>query len=283
MTGLETNFSGVDWVIVGCYLLGTVGVGLYVNRFISNMADYVVAGRAVRTWLAVASMTGSELGLVTVMFAAQKGFTGGFSAFHIAVVAGVVPLLVGFTGFIVVPLRRLGVMTIPQYYGLRFGQGIRVYGGILLAVAGILNMGMFLKAGAIFVTALTGLNDPMQVNLVMTALIILVLIYTTMGGMVSVIITDYLQFVVLSFGLLLACGLAVSELGWDNLVGTVEQIHGESGFNPTHEDGFGISYMAWMLLTAGLVSSTIWQTAVMRASSAEIMKPASSFRNALNV
>ena len=30
------------------------------------------------------------LGLVTVMFAAQKGFTGGFSAFHIAVVAGVV-------------------------------------------------------------------------------------------------------------------------------------------------------------------------------------------------
>ena len=55
MTGLETNFSGVDWVIVGCYLLGTVTVGLYVNRFISDMADYVVAGRAVRTWLAVAS------------------------------------------------------------------------------------------------------------------------------------------------------------------------------------------------------------------------------------
>ena len=126
--------------------------------------DYVVAGRAVRTWLAVASMTGSELGLVTVMFAAQKGFTGGFSAFHIAVVAGVVPLLVGFTGFIVVPLRRLGVMTIPQYYGLRFGQGVRVYGGILLAVAGILNMGMFLKAGAIFVTALTGLNDPCRLT-----------------------------------------------------------------------------------------------------------------------
>ena len=48
MSGLETNFSGVDWVIVGCYLLGTVAVGLYVNRFISNMADYVVAGRAVR-------------------------------------------------------------------------------------------------------------------------------------------------------------------------------------------------------------------------------------------
>ena len=78
------------------------------------------------------------------MFAAQKGFTGGFSAFHIAVAAGLVPLLVGFTGFIVLPLRRLGVMTIPEYYGIRYGKGVRVYGGILLALAGILNMGMFL-------------------------------------------------------------------------------------------------------------------------------------------
>ena len=98
--GLETNFSWLDWGIVCAYLLGTVLVGLYVNRFIRSMEDYVVAGRAVRTWLAVATMTGSELGLVTVMFAAQKGFTGGFSAFHIAVVAGLVPLMVGFTGFI---------------------------------------------------------------------------------------------------------------------------------------------------------------------------------------
>ena len=150
-TGLESNFSGLDWAIVVGYLLGTLVVGLYVNRFIQDMSDYVVAGRSLGTWLAVATMVGSELGLVTVMFAAQKGFTGGFSAFHIAVAAGLVPLLVGFTGFIVLPLRRLGVMTIPEYYGIRYGKGVQVYGGILWPLAGILNMGMFLKAGAVFV------------------------------------------------------------------------------------------------------------------------------------
>ena len=48
MPSLETNFSWLDWGIVACYLLGTVAVGLYVNRFIRNMSDYVVAGRAVR-------------------------------------------------------------------------------------------------------------------------------------------------------------------------------------------------------------------------------------------
>ena len=267
-TGLESNFSGLDWVIVGGYLLGTVLVGLCVNRFIRDMSDYVVAGRSVGTWLAVATMIGSELGLVTVMFAAQKGFTGGFSAFHIAVAAGLVPLIVGCTGFIVVPLRRLGVMTIPEYYGIRYGKGVRVYGGILLALAGILNMGMFLKAGAIFVTALTGLHDPVHIKVVMTVLIALVLVYTTLGGMVSVVVTDYIQFVVLSFGLLLACVLAVGQLGWDSIVVAVQDVHGAAGFDPAHEDGFGLAYVAWMLLTAGLISSTIWQTAVMRASCA---------------
>lgn len=266
-TGLESNFSGLDWAIVVGYLLGTLVVGLYVNRFIQDMSDYVVAGRSLGTWLAVATMIGSELGLVTVMFAAQKGFTGGFSAFHIAVAAGLVPLLVGFTGFIVLPLRRLGVMTIPEYYGIRYGKGVRVYGGILLALAGILNMGMFLKAGAVFVTALTGLHDPVYIKVVMSVLIVLVLAYTTLGGMVSVVITDYIQFVVLSFGLLLTCVLAVGHLGWDSIVVAVRDVHGAAGFDPTHEEGFGFAYMAWMLLTAGLISSTIWQTAVMRASS----------------
>jgi len=205
---LEGTFGAFDWAIVVVYLVATVAIGLYVNRYIRNMSDYVVAGRSLKSFLAIATMVGTELGLITVMYAAQKGFTKGFAAFHIGLVAGVVTLIVGFTGFIVVPLRRMGVMTIPEFYEKRFGRGVRVFGGLLLAAAGILNMGLFLKAGAIFLTALTGLTDPTYVKLVMTALITLVLTYTILGGMISVVITDYVQFVILSFGMLLACALA---------------------------------------------------------------------------
>ncbi len=266
---MQSNFGPFDWVIVVVYLAGTVAIGLYVNRFIANMDDYVVAGRSLKTFVSIATMTGTELGLVTVMYAAQKGFTGGFAAFHIGLVAGIVCLIVGLTGFIVVPLRRMGVMTIPEFYGRRFGSGVRVYGGLLLAGAGILNMGMFLKAGAIFLTALTGLNDPLYVNLVMTVLIALVLVYTILGGMVSVVITDYVQFVVLSFGMLLACGLALSHVGWTPIVETVAAVHGDAGFDPFHGGGFGPSYVVWMIFTAGLVSCAVWQTAVIRACAAE--------------
>ncbi|MEE2708317.1 MAG: sodium:solute symporter family protein [Gemmatimonadota bacterium] len=266
----NSNFGTIDWVIVIVYVFGTVAIGLYVNRYIRNMSDYIVAGRSLRSYLAVATMVGSELGLVTVMYSAQKGFTGGFAAFHIGLIAGVVTLIVGITGFIVVPLREMGVMTIPEFYEKRFSRGVRITGGLLLALSGILNMGLFLKAGAIFVTGLTGMTDPTSVALVMTVMLALVLVYTILGGMVSVVITDYIQFVVLSFGIILASGIAIAKLGWSSIVETVITVHGEAGFNPLVEgSGFGPSYVMWMIFTAGLVSCAVWQTAVMRACAAE--------------
>ena len=270
--GLENNFGLIDWAIVGIYMIGVVAIGLYVNRYVSNMADYVLAGRSLKSFIAIGTMVGTELGLVTVMYSAQKGFTGGFAAFHIPLAAGIVTLIVGLTGFIVVPLRRMGVMTIPEFYERRFSRGVRILGGLLLAGAGILNMGLFLKMGAIFVGGLTGLHDPIQINIIMTVLLGIVLVYTISGGMISVVITDYVQFVVLSVGLLIVCALAVNRLGWGSIVETVKVVHGEAGFNPFDADGFGPSYVVWMIFVAGLVSCAVWQTAVMRACAAESTK-----------
>ena len=264
----ETNFTALDWIIVGAYLLGTVAIGLWVNRYIKGMGDFLVAGRSLRTRLGIATMIGSELGLVTAMFAAQKGFASGFAAFHIGLMAGIATLVVGITGFIVVPLRRMGVMTIPEFYQKRFGsRRLRIFGGVVLAAAGILNMGLFLRAGGEFVAGITGIEWE-AVKWVMSAMILLVLVYTALGGMVSVVITDYVQFVVLSLGLLLACVLAVVKVGWSNLVTGVEKIHGDGGFDPFAADGVGGSYVGWMFFL-GIISCAVWQTAVMRACAAE--------------
>ena len=86
----ETNFSSLDWVIVAAYLAGTVVVGLWVNRYIKGMGEFLVAGRSLKTRLGIATMIGSELGLVTAMFAAQKGFADGFAAFHIGLMLSLI-------------------------------------------------------------------------------------------------------------------------------------------------------------------------------------------------
>ncbi len=261
-----TNFTNLDWGIVGVYLAASVAIGLYVKKYITNMADYVVAGRGVRTALGVATITGTEMGLITVMYSAQKGFTRGFSAFYIAVAAGVVTLLVGATGFIICRLREMKVMTIPEFYERRFGRKTRILGAVVLVLGGVLNMGLFLKIGSMFVIGITGLEHGAALTAVMCVLLGLVLLYTVLGGMVSVVITDYIQFVVLSFGTILVCVLAVNHLGWDNIFETVRAEMGEGGFNPVAS--FGVEYMIWMVFL-GLVGCALWQTSVMRALAAE--------------
>ena len=261
-----SQFATLDWAIVILYLLGSAAIGVWSRRYVRNMSDFVVAGRSLKSHLGIATMVGTELGLVTVMFMAEKGFSTGFAAFHIAVCAGVVCLVVGWSGFIVVPLRRMGVMTIPEFYERRFGRGVRILGGFILALSGILNMGLFLKAGSTFVVEVTDLDDSI-IKWVMTGLLALVLFYTILGGMFSIVLTDYVQFVVLSVGLIVTTLFALNELGWENIVSGVERLKGKGGFDPLANEKYGIDYVIWMFFL-GLVSCAVWQTAVMRACSA---------------
>lgn len=267
----QTNFSTVDTIIVVLYLSVSLMIGLMVKRYAGSMENYIGAGRKVGTWLGVATMTGTELGLVTVMYSAQKGFTGGFAAFHVALIAGAGTLFVGLTGFVVGPLRRMEVLTIPEFYEKRFNRRVRVLGGVLLVLAGVMNMGLFLKVGSMFIVGITGLSGEGEtLQWVMIGLLVLVLVYTTLGGMISVVLTDYVQFAVLSFALLLVTGLAISELGWQHIFDTVREVHGEAGFDPTLEGtGFGWSYVFWMVIAVGFVGSAIWPTAVSRALAME--------------
>ncbi|MHC4594411.1 MAG: sodium:solute symporter family protein [Planctomycetota bacterium] len=269
--GIDANFSLVDWCIVAGYLIIIVAIGVYIKRYISDVTDFIVAGRGLKTFLGTATMVGTELGLVTVIYSAQKGFTGGFAAFHIALASAIIAVIIALTGLIVVPLRRMKVMTIPEFYERRFGRGVRILGGVILAFSGILNMGMFLKAGSIFVMGITGMTSELELKVIMTALLAMVLLYTSLGGMVSVVVSDYIQFVLLSFSLLAMCILSVKQLSWQSIIETVSLLKGQAGFDPFHGEGFGGSYVVWMIFL-GLVNCAIWQTAVIRACSAESIR-----------
>ncbi len=266
---IASNWTSLDWAVVVVYLLCTLALSVWVQRLVHDMADFVVAGRRLGSALSIASMVGGELGLVTVMFSAQKGLTGGFAAFHIPLVAGFTALFIGLTGFLVVPLRRLGVMTIPEFYERRFSRRLRIAGGLVLALSGILNMGLFLRAGSLFVTGVTGMTSDTELKLIMSVLLVLVLVYVVLGGMMAVVLTDYVQFVVLSIGMLVACWFGIREVSWSGIVETVQSVHGAAGFDPTDTAGFGPWYIVWMVFTAGIVSCAVWQPAVLRALSAE--------------
>ncbi|MDH5466713.1 MAG: sodium:solute symporter family protein [Candidatus Aminicenantes bacterium] len=274
MDVFSTNFATIDWVIVMVYICIPVVIGVIVRKYVRQLSDFIVAGRSLRLFVAIATLTGTELGLVTVMYNAELGFKHGFSAFHVGIIETVCILAIGLTGFIVYKLRELRVMTIPEFYEMKFGRNVRIIGGFLLATGGILNMGLFLQAGARFMMGVTGYSNPAGLKLFMSVMLIMVLVYTVMGGMVSVVLNDFLQFIVLSIGMLVGSYFAITKIGWGNLFRAPETVNQASWFNPVAEgSGFGSIYVIFMVVLT-FSAGALWQSGTLRALAAKSPKVA---------
>jgi len=272
MDVFATNFRTVDWIIVSIYICIPVVIGVIVRKYIRQLSDFIVAGRSLKLFIAIATMTGTELGLVTVMYNSELGFKHGFSAFHVGIIEAACILAIGLTGFIVYKLRQLRVMTIPEFYEMRFGRNVRIVGGIILALGGILNMGLFLQAGARFMMGITGYSNPAGLKLFMSAMLIMVLVYTVLGGMVSVVLNDFMQFIVLSIGMLIGSYFVIANIGWHNLFKAPNTVDSASWFNPVAEgSGFGMVYVIFMVVLT-FSAGALWQSGTLRALSAKTPK-----------
>ena len=263
-----THFNWLlDGSIVGLYLLVTMVAGLMVRKYVGKVEHFLVAGREMDVYLGIASLAATEFGIVTCMYTAQNGYEKGFAGATPGILMALAMAGVGLTGFVIKPLRDSGVMTIPELFEQRFGGRIRWAAGVVIVLGGLLNMGVFLRTGGEFLVLVTGL-DVRYLEIMMTALLVGVAIYTILGGMLSVLVTDFLQFVVMSAGLILVTILILMNVGWENLVTTVETQYGAGGFNPFINPTMGWEYVLFnlMLNTAAVLT---WQTTIARVLAAK--------------
>src|SRR5260370_25880563 len=188
---------------------------------------------------------------------AELGYKAGFAAFAAASISGASMIVVGRTGFIITRFRDLKLMTVPEYFQVKYSVGLRFLTGFVVALGGILNMGVFLKIEGQFLVTVSGIDSRYLVA-VMTGILLLELIYTVLGGIVSIVITDFMQYILLSVATILVTLYAVRNTGLDNIVDKVDKIVGPGGFSPMQSPRFGWTFFIWqVLLWASL--STCWQ------------------------
>lgn len=265
-----TSISFLDGGIVALYLLATMIVGIMVRKYVGKVEHFLVAGREMNLYLGIASLAATEFGIVTCMYTAQNGYEFGFAGATPGILNALAMLVVGITGFCVKPLRDSGVMTIPELFQQRFGARIRWAAGVVIVLGGLLNMGVFLRTGGEFLVIVAGV-DKGYLEITMTALLLLVAIYTILGGMLSVLVTDFLQFVVMSAGLLAVTILILVNIGWDNLTAAVATHYGAGGFNPFIHPKMGWEYVAFNAFL-NLAAVLTWQTTIARVLAAKDTK-----------
>jgi solute:Na+ symporter, SSS family len=193
--------------IVG-YLLLTLLIGYWASRRVHSAADFVIAGRNLPMFVAASALFATWFGSETIMGASSEFVEHGL----IGVIedpfgAALCLILVG--AFFARPLYRMNILTFNDFFRIRFGRRAELISALFMVPSYFGWIAAQLVAMAIILNTVAGLSL-LQGIAVCT---LVVVIYTYIGGMWAVSITDFVQTIMIVAGLLWLALNLTNEIG----------------------------------------------------------------------
>ena len=205
-TGIEIHLAWFDWIIIFLYLAGMICVGLFFRKKQQSFEDYFLASKGLTMPLMVGTLVSTFFGLDTLFGTSEIGFFEGVTGFF----AYALPYtgLYLLMAYLAPRFRELGSNTFVDIIGSSYGKfarAISACSSFFYSINTMEIMGM----GFIFTLLF---KIPFWLGVLAAAVI--VVLYTTSGGLWAVAVTDMIQFAIMTISLgiaLLAC--------WRNLGG----------------------------------------------------------------
>ena len=241
----------LDIFVMALYALGMLALGWYGMRRSKNQEDFLVAGRHLGPAMYMSTMAATVLGGASTIGSVRLGYVYGISGFWLCATIGVGIVILNLA--LARHLIKLRIFTVTQVLERRYNPVTRQVSAVV----------MFVYALMIGVVSTLGISTVMQVflKLPFAAAILLsgglVVVYSTIGGMWALTLTDVVQFVIKTIGLLLLL-LPISlhrAGGWDELVAKLPA--SAFSFTTIGKDTI-ITYV--LIYTFGvLIGQDIWQ------------------------
>ncbi|MBL8229426.1 MAG: sodium/solute symporter [Bryobacterales bacterium] len=186
----------LDLVVVGLYLLITVGLAARFVRQGGTAEGFSLGSGQIPTWAIGLSLLGTFVSSISFVGNPGKAYSDNWAPLGFALVT---PLVAFFAGRYFVPLYRgRGHVSAYQFLEERFGYWARAYGSASFLLVMLGRVSVILYLVAIVIAPMLGLPVPMVI--IVTGIIVTV--YTLMGGMEAVIWTDVVQVIVMLGGAL---------------------------------------------------------------------------------
>jgi SSS family solute:Na+ symporter len=203
----------LDVAIVATYLVAMIGIGIWASRKIHNLSDYMLAGRSLGFWLFTMLMVGSVCSGMSLLGVSGLGYNYGWPTIWEQIF---VPLSIAFCIiFFGVKINGLakknGYLTVQDYFVHRFESPKALRS--LSAVSGIV-VSMIYLAGqytAVSIVLMWIFNLPHWLALIIG--VVIVTIYTVIGGLYAVTWTTLIQGLMLIAGVLIMAPLVILKAG----------------------------------------------------------------------
>ncbi|WP_460066008.1 sodium:solute symporter family protein [Streptomyces sp. YKOK-I1] len=198
----------VDYLVMAAYLLGIIGVGWWGRRRAASKSDFLVAGRRLGPLMYTGTMAAVVLGGASTIGGVRLGYSYGLSG---AAMVGAIGLgLLALSVFFSARISRLRVYTVAEMLSLRYGDAASVISGVVMWIYTLM---LAVTSTIAYASVFDVLFDvPRWVAVVVGGTIVVG--YSALGGMWSITLTDMVQFVVKSVGVLvLLLPIAVVKAG----------------------------------------------------------------------
>lgn len=201
----------LDWLVIAVYFALVFGAAWWYTRrehVRDSSRQYFLAGRNVGWFVVGASLFASNIGSEHLVGLAGSGAARGVAVGQFEVLASLILLLLGW---VFVPFYlRSGVTTMPEFLERRYSPAARWYLAVISVVGYVLTkISVTIAAGGIVFGALMGLDFWVGALIVVVA----TGLYTVLGGLRAVLITDTLQLFVLLIGSLVVTVTGVQAMG----------------------------------------------------------------------
>lgn len=178
------------------FMVFSLVIGFLFSKRSKNLEDYFLASRSLSAPLVFLTVCASWIGASSMLVSTDEALLRGISSFWVMGMPTVVTVLI-FAILLARPIRRLSILSLPDLVEKRYGRVVRhmssvliVWYMVLLGASQMVALGQFLRLflGTSYLTSL----------LIGTAV---VLAYSLLGGFLSVVATDGIQFLFLAVGL----------------------------------------------------------------------------------
>ncbi len=201
----------LDWAVVFGYALGMLLIGWHYSRKTKTIDDYLLGGRDMKAWMVGLSLFATLLSTITYM-----AYPGEIIKHGPMIAAGLIgtPLVIWIVGWFLIPaFMKIRVTSANEILEMRMGPSVRLLGSFFFLALRLMWMAMI-----IYITTKAVLGpvlglDPKYFPVVCFLLGAITVVYTSMGGLKAVILTDVIQTFILFFGAILSIVLITIHFG----------------------------------------------------------------------
>lgn len=245
----------VDWIIT-VVLSVLIGFAVFATRkYMKDVSGFIVGGRKARTWLMLSNTSSGGLGLIAIVYCGQEGFLRGYSYVWVVLMGALIQIFVfGIMGFGIERFRATKAMTAGQFHEMRYSRGVRLLVGFVMGFGGILNMTAFPIAAGAFLKTFLDLPDYVSlagvsfnsIHLILATIIFLAVFFAAFCGQVGVLLSDYLQGIVIMVALFAVNYIIWKQAGgFGNIKLSLDRELGTGAFNPFLTGSYGLLWILW--------------------------------------